>query len=164
MKLIIGLGNYGKEYEKTRHNYGFIVIDEFAKKYDFPKFKLSLFSLISIKDNIVLAKPQTYMNNSGKAVKAIANYYKIEPKDILIIHDDADIELGKIKKDENRGSGGHNGIKSIIEYLETKNFKRLRMGINYSFGDTPLEDIVLKKFSKTEEEIVLKTIAKLELP
>ena len=154
MKLIIGLGNYGKKYEKTRHNYGFFVIDEFAKRNDFPEFKSTLFSLLSIKGDIILAKPQTYMNNSGKAVKAIADYYKIEPENIIIIHDDADIDIGKIKEDQNRGSAGHNGIKSIIELLGTKNFKRLRMGINNSFN-SPLEDIVLKKFHKEEELLVL---------
>lgn len=157
MKLIVGLGNYGKEYEKTRHNYGFFVIDEFAKRNDFPEFKLSLFSLLSIKDDIILAKPQTYMNNSGKAVKAIADYYKIDSENIIIVHDDADIELGKVKQDEDRGSAGHNGIKSIIELLGTKNFKRLRMGINNSFN-LPLEEIVLKKFNKEEEILILETI------
>lgn len=157
MKLIVGLGNYGKEYEKTRHNYGFFVIDEFAKRNDFPEFKLSLFSLLSIKDDIILAKPQTYMNNSGKAVKAIADYYKIDSENIIIVHDDADIELGKVKQDEDRGSAGHNGIKSIIELLGTKNFKRLRMGIN-NFFNLPLEEIVLKKFNKEEEILILETI------
>lgn len=157
MKLIVGLGNYGKKYEKTRHNYGFFVIDEFAKRNNFPEFKSSLFSLLSIKNDVIIAKPQTYMNNSGKAVKAIADYYKIDPEDIIVVHDDADIEIGKIKKGENRGSAGHNGIKSIIELLGTKNFKRLRMGINNSF-DLPLEDVVLKKFNKEEESLVLKAI------
>lgn len=157
MKLIIGLGNYGKKYEKTRHNYGFSVIDEFAKRNDFPDFKSSLFSLLSIKNDVILAKPQTYMNNSGKAVKAIADYYKINPEDIIIVHDDADIEIGKIKEGENRGSAGHNGIKSIIELLGTKNFKRLRMGISNSF-DLPLEDVVLKKFNKEEELLVAEAI------
>ncbi len=157
MKLIIGLGNYGKKYEKTRHNYGFFVIDEFAKRNDFPEFKSSLFSLLSIKNDIILAKPQTYMNNSGKAVKAIADYYKIDPEDIIVVHDDADIEIGKIKEDKNRGSAGHNGIKSIIELLGTKNFKRLRMGINNSF-ELPLEDVVLKRFSKEEELLVIEAI------
>ncbi|MDK2949278.1 MAG: peptidyl-tRNA hydrolase, family [Patescibacteria group bacterium] len=157
MKLIVGLGNYGKKYEKTRHNYGFFVIDEFAKRNNFPEFKSSLFSLLSIKNDVIIAKPQTYMNNSGKAVKAIADYYKIDPEDIIVVHDDADIEIGKIKEGENRGSAGHNGIKSIIELLGTKNFKRLRMGINNSF-DLPLEDVVLKKFNKEEESLVLKAI------
>jgi PTH1 family peptidyl-tRNA hydrolase len=97
------------------------------------------------------------MNNSGKAVKAIADYYQIEPENIIIVHDDADIDIGKIKEDKNRGSAGHNGIKSIIDLLGTKNFKRLRMGINNSF-DSPLEDIVLKKFSKEEEILVSEAI------
>jgi len=157
MKLIVGLGNYGKKYENTRHNYGFFVIDEFAKRNDFPEFKSSLLSLLSLKGDVIIAKPQTYMNNSGKAVKAIADYYKIDPEDIIVVHDDADIEIGKIKEGENRGSAGHNGIKSIIELLGTKNFKRLRMGIDNSF-DLPLEDVVLKKFNKEEEILILEAI------
>ena len=160
MKLIVGLGNYGDEYQKTRHNYGFMVIDAFAQRNNFPDFKLSLFSLISIKSDIVIAKPQTYMNNSGKAVKAIMDYYKIEPKDIIIVHDDIDIDLGKIKEDKDRGSAGHNGIKSIIDSLKTKDFLRLRMGINSDFGEKPLETIVLEKFTADEEIIVSEMIEK----
>lgn len=163
MKLIVGLGNYGPEYEKTRHNYGFMVVDEIARKHNFPDFKLSKEhnALISIENDVILAKPQTYMNNSGKAVKSIASYYKIQPKDILVIHDDADINLGEIKEAESRGSAGHNGIQSIIDELKTNKFKRTRMGINSedsSFKDKELEEVVLKNFSEDEEEIVSKTI------
>ncbi|MDD2274212.1 MAG: aminoacyl-tRNA hydrolase [Candidatus Pacebacteria bacterium] len=157
MKLIIGLGNYGEKYEKTRHNYGFLVIDEFARQNNFPEFKLSLFSLLSINGDVILIKPQTYMNNSGKAVRAVVDYYKINLEDIIVVHDDADIDLGTIKEAENKGPAGHNGIKSIIESLGTKNFKRLRMGINNSFN-LPLEEIVLKNFSKDEEFIILEKI------
>lgn len=157
MKLIIGLGNYGEKYEKTRHNYGFLVIDEFARQNNFPEFKLSLFSLLSINSDVILIKPQTYMNNSGKAVRAVVDYYKINLEDIIVVHDDADIDLGTIKEAENKGPAGHNGIKSIIESLGTKNFKRLRMGINNSFN-LPLEEIVLKNFSKDEEFIILEKI------
>ncbi|MDD3386556.1 MAG: aminoacyl-tRNA hydrolase [Candidatus Pacebacteria bacterium] len=158
MKLIVGLGNYGSEYQKTRHNYGFMVIDAFAQRNDFPDFKPSLLSLISIKNNIILAKPQTYMNNSGSAVKAIMDYYKIKLEDILVIHDDIDIVLGKIKEDKDRGSAGHNGVKSIINSIGSKDFKRLRMGINSNFENKPLENIVLEKFTKDEEIIVSEAI------
>lgn len=156
MKLIIGLGNYGEEYKETRHNYGFMVVDEFLKRNNFPEFKLDFSALLSIKNNLIIAKPQTYMNNSGKAVKEISNYYKILPEDIIVIHDDVDIELGKIKESQDRGSAGHNGIKSIIDSLGTKNFKRIRMGINSQdeafIGN--LENLVLKKFSKNERILV----------
>lgn len=156
MKLIIGLGNYGEKYEETRHNYGFMVVDEFLKRNNFPEFKLNFSSLLSINNNLIVAKPQTYMNNSGKAVKEISNYYKILPEDIIVVHDDVDIELGKIKESQDRGSAGHNGIKSIIDSLGTKNFKRIRMGINSQdeafIGN--LENLVLKKFSKNERILV----------
>jgi PTH1 family peptidyl-tRNA hydrolase len=158
MKLIVGLGNYGKEYQKTKHNYGFMVIDEFAKRNNFPEFKLNFFSLLSIKNNIIIAKPQTYMNNSGKAVKAISNYYKILPEEIVIVHDDVDIKLGEIKEDQDRGSAGHNGIKSIIENLGTKNFKRIRMGINSEKLAESLENEVLKDFDKEDFLIVSEKI------
>lgn len=165
MKLIVGLGNYGPEYEKTRHNYGFMVIDEIAKEHVFPDFKLSKehFSLISMKDDAILIKPQTYMNNSGKAVKSVASYYKIEPKDILVIHDDADMPLGEIKDAESRGSAGHNGVQSIIDELKTNEFKRMRMGIDSedpSFKNKELEDVVLKNFSASEQPIVEGTTKK----
>ncbi len=158
MKLIVGLGNYGKEYQKTKHNYGFMVIDEFAKRNNFPEFKLNFFSLLSIKNNIIIAKPQTYMNNSGKAVKAISNYYKILPEEIVIVHDDVDIKLGEIKEDQDRESAGHNGIKSIIENLGTKNFKRIRMGINSEKLAESLENEVLKDFDKEDFLIVSEKI------
>jgi len=158
MKLIVGLGNYGEEYQKTRHNYGFMVIDEFAKRNNFPDFKSDLFSLLSLKNNTIIAKPQTYMNNSGKAVKAISDYYKISPDNIIVVHDDVDINLGEIKEDQSRGSAGHNGIKSIIESLGTKDFKRIRMGINSEKLSKNLENEVLKKFDKEELVIVLEKI------
>jgi len=160
MKLIIGLGNYGPEYEKTRHNYGFMVVDKIAKEHGFPDFKLSKehSALISTKNNVILAKPQTYMNNSGKTVKSLASYYKIEPKDILVIHDDAETDLGEIKSVESRSASGHNGVRSIISELGTNEFKRLKLGINSedpSFKNKPLDEVVLKGFSKAEEIIAM---------
>lgn len=165
MKLIVGLGNYGPEYEKTRHNYGFMVVDEIQKEHGFPDFKMDKESqaLVSAGNDFILIKPQTYMNNSGKAVKSIASYYKIGPEDILVIHDDADIPLGEIKEAEGRGSAGHNGVQSVIDELKTNGFKRLRMGIGSedpSFKDKELEDVVLKNFSKDEEPIVEETVKK----
>lgn len=165
MKLIVGLGNYGPEYEKTRHNYGFITVDEIARERNFPDFKLSKEhnALISMENEVILAKPQTYTNNSGKAVKSIASYYKIEPKDILIIHDDSETNLGEIKLVESRSAAGHNGVRSIIDELKTNEFKRLKLGINSedpSFKNKELGDAVLENFSKEEEPIVKETIKK----
>ena len=165
MKLIAGLGNYGPEYEKTRHNYGFMVIDEIQRKHNFPEFKLDKEhnALISKKGEVLLVKPQTYMNQSGKAIKSIAAYYKIDIKDIIVIHDDAEINLGEIKEVEGRSAAGHNGVRSIIDELKTNEFKRLKLGINSedpSFKDKPLDETVLKNFSKAEEIVALGVIEK----
>jgi len=165
MKLIAGLGNYGPEYEKTRHNYGFMVIEQIQRKYNFPDFKLEKAhnALISKKGEVLLVKPQTYMNESGKAIKSIASYYKINVKDIIIIHDDAETNLGEIKEVEGRSAAGHNGVRSIIDELKTNEFKRLKLGINSedpSFKNKPLEDVVLKGFSKAEEIVVMGVIEK----
>ncbi len=165
MKLIAGLGNYGPEYENTRHNYGFMVIDQIQRKYNFPDFKLEKThnALISKKGEILLVKPQTYMNESGKAIKSIASYYKIDIKDIIIIHDDAETNLGEIKEVEGRSAAGHNGVRSIIDELKTNEFKRLKLGINSedpSFKNKPLEDVVLKGFSKAEEIVAMDVIEK----
>lgn len=170
MILIAGLGNPGKEYENTRHNYGFMVIDELAKRNGFPEFKLAKEhnALISLQGNIILAKPQTFMNASGKAVKSIANYYKMPVKNIVIIHDDADVDLGDMKIAEGRGSAGHNGVQSIIDELSTNEFNRVRLGTNSndpSFKEPVergegLESIVLKNFSKDEQDTVSQTIKK----
>jgi PTH1 family peptidyl-tRNA hydrolase len=164
MILIAGLGNYGTEYEKTRHNYGFMVIDAFQEENDSPCFTLdkNSNSLVSIEGNVILVKPQTYMNNSGKAIKKIADYYKIKHDNIIVVHDDADVNLGEIKLAEDRGSAGHNGVESVINELGTKQFIRLRMGINSkdpSFNEPVsrgegLESIVLKNFSSDEYKIV----------
>jgi len=165
MKLIAGLGNYGPEYEKTRHNYGFMVIDEIQRKHDFPDFKLDKEhnALISKKGEVLLVKPQTYMNESGKAIKSIASYYKIDIKDIIVIHDDAETNLGEIKEVESRSAAGHNGVRSIIDELKTNEFKRLKLGINSndpSFKNKPLDETVLKNFSKAEEIVALEVIEK----
>ncbi len=164
MILIAGLGNPDKEYEKTRHNYGFMVVDEIKKMNNFPEFRLSkeYNALISADGKVILAKPQTYMNASGRAIKSIASYYKIPTKDIMVIHDDADVKIGEIKEARARGSAGHNGVQSVIDELKTNGFKRLRMGIA---SDDPsfkipiengegLESVVLKNFSKEEEPAV----------
>ncbi len=165
MKLIIGLGNYGPEYEKTRHNYGFMVIDEIQRNNNFPDFKLEKEhnALISKKGEIILVKPQTYMNQSGKAVKSLVSYYKIDLKDIIVIHDDAETDLGEIKEVEGRSAAGHNGVRSIIDELGTNEFKRLKMGINSddsSFNNKSLEDVVLKNFSSEEKPLVEESIKK----
>ncbi|MBU1179584.1 aminoacyl-tRNA hydrolase [Patescibacteria group bacterium] len=152
MKLIIGLGNPGQKYEKTRHNVGFMSVDFLQKKIDAPEFKFNkkCKAEISKADGIILAKPQTFMNNSGEAVSKLLSFYKIEPEKIIVIHDDLDLELGKLRESKNRGSAGHNGAQSIIDGLGTKNFTRIRIGIGRPPIKIPPESYVLQKFEKEE--------------
>ncbi|MFH1894342.1 MAG: aminoacyl-tRNA hydrolase, partial [Patescibacteria group bacterium] len=146
MFLIVGLGNPGKKYENTRHNIGVRVIENLAP--------LSL-------ANVILAKPTTFMNNSGKAVRSLVASYKLPVTSLLVIHDDIDLPLGKIKIVKNRGAAGHKGVESIIENLRTKDFIRLRMGIQPKTGKPErAESFVLKKFTKSEEKILKNVIKK----
>lgn len=161
MKLIVGLGNPGKEYEKTRHNTGFIILDSFALKnnvsIDKNKYN-GLYGETTINnEKVILLKPQTYMNLSGECVQKFVNFYKINVEDILVINDDLDLDVGRIRLRRSGDSGGHNGLKNIELNLGTKEFKRLKIGIskNKSF-DT--KDYVLGKFSKEEYEILTKLL------
>jgi len=171
MILIIGLGNPGKKFEKTRHNIGFRVLDEFQRKnkdmHHFSNFKLikKFNSLISEgksnDENIVLVKPQTFMNLSGKAVKKLISNIQNLTSKLWIIHDDIDIPLGEIRIVKNRSSAGHKGVESIIKELGTKNFVRFRIGIQPKFGKPKNpERFVLQKFNKEEEKIVKEVIKK----
>lgn len=168
MILIIGLGNPGERFKRTRHNLGFRVIYQFRVRKKFSKFRFSkkMNSLISRKflnkKKVILAKPQTFMNDSGKAIKLLTRTYNPEPNNLIIIHDDIDLSLGEIKIVKNRGAAGHKGVQSIIDELGTKNFVRFRIGIKpKSYLLTPkfLENFVLQKFNKKEEKI-LKDIIK----
>tara|TARA_Y100000994_G_scaffold37799_1_gene28609 strand:- start:1571 stop:2176 length:606 start_codon:yes stop_codon:yes gene_type:complete len=133
-KFIIGLGNPGKEYHKNRHNIGFILLENFSEKYE-SKFTLknklkSWYSELKIKNSTYrLFMPNTFMNNSGDAVRAIVDWYKIDLAQLFIIVDDIDLPLGKIRFRKKGGSGGHNGLKDIINKLQTENFNRIRIGI-----------------------------------
>ncbi|NIP32353.1 aminoacyl-tRNA hydrolase [Candidatus Saccharibacteria bacterium] len=160
MKLIIGLGNPDKKYTNTPHNLGFVALDEIQKEYNefFPNFKLNKKFQAEISKgkfpdkDIILAKPQTFMNLSGKSVQAIKKFYKIKPQDIWIFHDDIDLPLGKIRISKKSGAAGHKGVQSIIDMLGTKNFVRFRMGIKTPMAEKiPSEDFVLRKFSKSDQ-------------
>lgn len=157
--LIIGLGNPGKEFENTRHNVGFLAIDEFAKENKFLNFELhkKVNALISEDENTILAKPQTFMNESGKAVKEIIKNKELEG--IIVIHDDIDLPIGKIKIVKERGSAGHKGVESIIENIGNENLIRIRIGIE---GDKEVEakKIVLKKFSESEQAQIQEVVKK----
>lgn len=149
MKLIVGLGNPGKEYELTRHNVGFFVIDQIVKGDWKKKDNSHIFEDNINGEKIIYLKPQTYMNDSGTAINDIMNYYNIDESNILVIHDDLDLPLGiyKIKKDS--GDGGHNGIKSIISNIGNKSFNRLKIGISNN-KSIETKNYVLGKFSKNE--------------
>ena len=165
MILIAGLGNPGDKFERTRHNVGFRTVDAFCEKNSFFEFKLSKKSntLISEgfldEEKVILAKPQTFMNNSGQAIEKLISYYNIPVANLWIVHDDLDLPLGKIKIASNRGSAGHNGIKSVINELKTENFIRFRLGIAAN-QCCSAEDFVLKKFSSEEEKIVKTVVSK----
>jgi len=160
MKCIIGLGNVGKEYENTRHNSGFIALEEIAKKYnivlDKKKKKCIYGEGIINGEKVSFIKPTTYMNLSGEAIIEMLNWYKITPEDIIVIYDDVDLKLGTIRYREKGSAGTHNGMRNIIANLKTEEFSRIRIGIE-NRGGVPISlmDYVLQRFSK-EELIVIK--------
>lgn len=154
MKLIVGLGNPGQEYERTRHNVGFMVLDSFLGNVSWQqKFNGLFYKTIMDGEQVIFLKPTTYMNNSGQSVVQFANYFHIAVTDILIIHDDLDLPLGTYKLKRNSSSGGHNGLKSIISCLNSEAFLRLKVGVTYQRGDNTI-DYVLGKFSKKEFELL----------
>ncbi len=162
MKLIIGLGNPGKKYEKTRHNVGFMVLDELHKKlseYQISswelnkKFNAEICGCTIQGQKIILAKPQTFMNDSGMSVGLIGHFYKIAPSDLIVVHDEKDLKLGDLKIQTDRGHAGHNGVRSIIEHLHTQNFTRIRVGVA-SENEKKMQDtakFVLQKFGLFEK-------------
>ncbi len=155
MKLVVGLGNPGKEYFLTRHNVGFMVLDSFVDDFLLEKKFQALIRKEKIgSEDVIYVKPITFMNLSGEAVCKIAQYYHILPEDILVIQDDMDLELGSYKLKRNSSSGGHNGIKSIISSLKTDSFLRLKVGISH---DRTMEtaDYVLNPFSKKELDVLM---------
>jgi len=156
MKLIIGLGNPGKEYQNTRHNIGFMVIDNFLKEENISwqsKFNALYISLNINGEKVYFLKPQTFMNLSGTAIAPFMNYFKISSSDILVIADDLDLDLGKYRIKINSSSGGHNGLKSIIDNLKTTSFARLKIGIFNNEVFDP-KDYVLGNFKEEELEIL----------
>lgn len=177
MKIIIGLGNPGEKYAQTRHNVGFIILDEIKKRLDFPDFAFNkkfnalvseknitpentpqnfltkLFSL-NKQNKIILIKPQTFMNNSGQSVRAIFDFHKLSPKDLIVINDDLDILVGKYKLSSDSSARGHNGVQSIIDYIGTQNITRVKIGVEKTEGRTSRqiqgEKFVLENFTPDE--------------
>jgi PTH1 family peptidyl-tRNA hydrolase len=153
--LIVGLGNPGKTYQRTRHNLGFQVVDRLAEQHDIKvgqkKFK-GQFGSGSIGDRrVCLLKPQTYMNLSGSAVAEAVNYHKVPLEQVLIAHDDVDLELGRIQVKFGGGHGGHRGLQSVIEDLAADEFARIRVGVNRPEGEGDVSDYVLEPFSRAEQ-------------
>ena len=159
MIIIAGLGNPTKEYEGTRHNVGFQVIDKIAEKYniavDAKKGRAYVGKGIIEGQKVLLVKPQTYMNLSGESVGGIVNYYKIDPEsDLLVIYDDISLDVGQLRIRKKGSAGGHNGIKSIIAHLGTTVFPRIKVGVGEKPKNYDLADYVLGHFSKQERELM----------
>lgn len=155
MKLIAGLGNPTAKYENTRHNVGFAVIDELVDKYNIPldviKHK-GMYGKGKIEgQTVILLKPMTFMNLSGESVAEVAKYYKIPPEDVIVIYDDINLDVGRLRIREKGSAGGHNGIKNIIAHLGTEEFPRLRIGIGMKPPRMDLADYVLSHFSEDEQ-------------
>jgi len=178
--IIFGLGNPGERYTNTRHNAGFMIVNALREKWDFPAFEFNkkfnaevsqgippFFPedsrdkvFLNEKNKLVLVKPQPFMNNSGQSVRAILDFYKLTPKDILVIHDEIDINLGRYKLSEDSRAAGHNGVEDIIEKLGTKEFRRMRIGVATDDLRTrvPAKEFVLQNFSKEEKDIIEKIV------
>lgn len=158
MKLIVGLGNPGKQYEQTRHNIGFEVIDKLSDRLNIPldqsKFK-GLYGMGHVNgEKVFLLKPLTYMNLSGESIRAIMDYYDIDLDDLVVIYDDLDLPVGKIRLRQKGSAGGHNGIKSTIAHIGTQTFNRIRIGVDRPKNGMKVSDYVLGKFQKEEQEVM----------
>ena len=160
MFLIVGLGNPEEDYSHTRHNMGFDTINILADKYGLKVSKKKFQGLYEIAEiegkKVILLKPQTYMNLSGKSIKEVMDFYKILPEDILVIYDDMDIEKGVIKIRKKGGPGSHNGMKSIVNELQTEDFPRIRVGVGKPDNDFNKIDYVIGFVPKEEREILAK--------
>lgn len=164
MKLIVGLGNPGPEYQSTRHNIGFMILDALCEKLRVPKYKKFKNYLLARKDEWLFIKPLTYMNLSGRAVESVMKEFEIKRSDLLIILDDVYTPLGNIRIRRRGSDGGHNGLRSVIEALDSENFPRMRIGIlpkefeSASELDLPLEEFVLMDFSEDESKLIQEVI------
>ena len=154
--LVAGLGNPGREYARTRHNVGFLVCDELARRHGGSfrsKFSGELADVRLDGARVALLKPQTYMNESGRSVGAAARFYQLEPQHLLVVHDEADLDLGRLQARAGGGLAGHNGLRSVAQHLRSQNFLRLRVGVGRpERGDPrPVADYVLAPFSPEED-------------
>lgn len=159
--LVVGLGNPGVRYENTRHNIGFWVVDELARRWNASNFKTERKALVAdatIKDKrVMLVKPQTYMNLSGEAVRGLMDFYKLDVENLIVAHDDLDVDFGVLRIRKGGSAGGQNGVKNIIQHLHTQDFKRIRCGIGRPPGRMNPADFVLEPF-KGDQEITARIL------
>ena len=158
MYIIIGLGNPGRKYIGTRHNIGFDAVtrisDDFNISLNTHKHKGICGTGFIGGEKVILAQPQTYMNLSGESVRALVDFYKVSPQDIIVIYDDVNLDVGQLRIRKSGSAGGHNGIKSIIQHLGTQDFPRIRIGVGKKPSEWDLVDYVLSKFSDGENKIL----------
>src|SRR2546428_9608243 len=161
MKAVVGLGNPGDDYKGTRHNVGFEVVDELAKRWHakLKKWKATADTAIVKDRDVILVEPRTYMNNSGQAIAAVMAFYRIQPADVLVVVDEVQLPLGKLRLRPSGSAGGHNGLKSVIEHVGSE-FPRLRIGVDRGHPDWDLSDRVLSKFPPSERDIVARAITR----
>jgi len=158
MRLIVGLGNPGSKYAPTRHNLGFVVVSILAERYGIPLKKMTLSALWGqgrvAGEGVVLAQPTTYMNLSGQAVSRLLQYFKLSPEDLIVIHDDLDVPYGRLKLAQGGGAGGHRGVLSVQDTLDSEDFYRVKLGIGRPPPFMTSEDFVLTAFAREEWETV----------
>ena len=163
MKIVVGLGNPGREYSATRHNVGFLAVDELARRWKCSNWKNKYNAEMTeyrASDTVLLVKPQTYMNVSGVAVGEIARFYKVATEDILVIFDDLDLPTGRLRLRMKGGSGGHRGIESLLVHLPSDVFGRMRIGIGRPPQGWEVADYVLSRFSTDEQPLMQEAITK----
>jgi PTH1 family peptidyl-tRNA hydrolase len=156
MHLIVGLGNPGPEYEETRHNLGFKAVDELARRLGLTTLKTKCHAFIGearIEDHkVILAQPQTFMNNSGPAVRGLLDWFKIKPENLILIYDDVDLEVGQLRLREKGNAGGHHGVESVIASVGTTHFPRVRIGISRENLTDDVSDYVLRSIPEAQRE------------
>jgi PTH1 family peptidyl-tRNA hydrolase len=167
MTIIAGLGNPGSQYQQTRHNVGFDTLDFLAAQYRLTSFKYKHKALVAEGNmqgsRVMLVKPQTYMNNSGESLREILDYYKIEPARLIVIYDDIDLDVGKLRIRSKGSAGTHNGMRSIISHLNTVEFPRIRIGVGKPVPPMDLADFVLSRFSQEERKLINEAVEKAAL-
>lgn len=163
MFIIAGLGNPGKKYEKTRHNMGFLVVDRLAEKNDIKINKIKHKALVGdgfiSGQKVLLVKPQTYMNLSGESLQEVVSYYNVDIEDVIVIYDDFDLETGSLRIRKKGSAGSHNGMKSVVQHLNSQNFPRVRIGIGKS-GNLDWKDFVIGKVGSQEKDVISAAIDK----